>query len=248
MAGLLALLLLAGCASNRPADPYNKGDKRKAAETNTSLGAAYMKRGQYEVALGKLKLAIADDPKYAPAHTVIAVLYERIGERKLAGKHYRKAFEADPKDGDVNNNYGVFLCQSGNGDEAQKHFLAALRDPFYSSPKVALTNAGSCALQGGQVDAAEGYLRKALKYDNAFPDALITMARLKLRKENYLGARAFLQRFEAVSAPSAESLLLGLRVEMALKDKAGAGAYLATLEDKFPDANETAEARKILRQ
>ncbi len=245
-AALMALLLLAACASNRPEDPYKKDDKRKAAETNTSLGAAYMKRGQYEVALGKLKLALADDPKYAPAHTVIAVLYERIGERALAGKHYRKAFDADPKNGDVNNNYAVFLCQSGKTDAALEHFEAALKDPFYSSPKVALTNAGSCALQAGKIDAAETYLRRALKYDDAFPDALITMARLNYRKKNYMGARAFMQRFEAVGPVSASSLLLGLQVEMALNDRAGADTYLATLSDKFPDSDETAKAQEIL--
>ncbi len=51
----------------------------------------------------------------------------------------------------MNNNYGTYLCQRGKPDEAIKHFLAALDDPFYSTPSIALTNAGSCALGQGDM-------------------------------------------------------------------------------------------------
>ena len=56
---LIALTLMAvfisGWASQQEQDPYDESDSRKAAESNTSLGLEYMNRGQYEVALGKLK-------------------------------------------------------------------------------------------------------------------------------------------------------------------------------------------------
>ncbi len=207
-----------------------------------------MKRGQNEIALGKLKQAIADDPGYAPGHSVLAVLYERIGEEKLAGKHYRKAIEIDPGDGDINNNYAVYLCQYGKTKEAQTHFKTALEDPFYRSPAVALTNAGSCAMQSGQLPEANAYLRKALKYDAEFPDALIAMVQLKFRDKDYLKARAFMQRYEAVSPASPGSLLLGLRIESKLDDSRAAQRYLSALDEKFPDSDETGEARKIMKQ
>ena len=84
--------------------------EREAAEVNTSLGQEYMNRGQYEVALEKLTRAIEIDPDYAPAHTVMAVLHERLGQTEDAGKEYLRAVKAAPDNGDVNNNYGVFLC------------------------------------------------------------------------------------------------------------------------------------------
>jgi type IV pilus assembly protein PilF len=241
---LLATLMLAACASQQPVDPDQKSSKRKAAESNTALGLEYMNRGQYEVALGKLKKATRDDPAYAPAQTVMAVLYERLGEFEEAGKHYRKAWEISPADGDVNNNYGVSLCQNGKRPQAMERFRAALDDPFYSSPSVALTNAGSCAMQGGDMPAADGYLRRALKIEPDFPDALMTMARLNYLERNYLKSRAFMQRYEAVAQHNAESLLLAYKIEMASSDSRAANLYKVLLETNFPESQQAEEVRR----
>lgn len=240
---LFAVVFIGGCASQQSNDPDEKSRGRKAAEANTSLGLEYMNRGQYEVALGKLKKAVREDSSYAPAHTVLAVLYEQIGEMKLAGQHYKKAYEASPADGDVNNNYGVYLCQTGKQKQAMTHFLKALDDPFYSSPSVALTNAGSCALRAGDLLTADEYLRAALKIEPDFPDALLNMAKLKYEEKSYLNARAFLQRYEAATSHSAESLLLGYRIEVAARDSKTANKYKRMLESNFPDSSQAAELR-----
>jgi type IV pilus assembly protein PilF len=243
---LLALsLVLSACASQRPQDPYNESKSRKAAESNTALGLEYMNRGQYEVALGKLKKAVKEEPDYAPAHTVMAVLYERIGETQLAGKHYKKAYEADPKDGDVNNNYGIYLCKNGSDKQALEHFRTALDDPFYVSPSIALTNAGSCALASGDMAAANDYLREALKTEPDLPDALMNMAELQFQQENYLSARAFIQRYEASAKHSAETLLLAYRIELASGSRSSANKYKRMLETNFSDSEQAAEVRRI---
>jgi len=239
------LFLVSACASNPKDDAFEDSESRQAAESNTSLGLEYMNRGQYEVALGKLKKAVREDPEYAPAHTVIAVLYERIGEMELAGKHYVKAYQADPKDGDVNNNYGVYLCKSGKQDLAIEHFLKALDDPFYSSPSVALTNAGSCALGRGELADADGYLRRALKIEPEFPDALINMSRLSFENQSYLTSRAFMQRYEAVAIHGPSSLLLAYKIEMASRDSRAANKYKLALESNFPESEQATEVRKL---
>lgn len=244
---LLCFMLLSGCAANQPMNPDAKTDKRKAAESNTQMGLEYMKRDQYEVALGKLKKAVRGDPDYAPGHTVLAVLYERLGEIELAGKHYHRALQADPTNGDVNNNYGVYLCKTGKQQRAIRHLLKALDDPFYSTPAVALANAGSCAMGNGMLTDADNYLRSALKYDPKFPDALLSMANLNYQQNNSLKSRAFLQRFEAVTAQTAESLLLGYEIETALGDEKTARQYLSLLRGKFPESKEAAHAREIIR-
>ncbi|NOR18715.1 MAG: type IV pilus biogenesis/stability protein PilW [Xanthomonadales bacterium] len=241
----IMLLLLIGCASTQDEDPWEEGAKRKSAESNTSMGLEYMKRGQYEIALGKLKKAVRDDPGYAPAYTVTAVLYERIGESDLAGVNYKKAFEADRKDGDTNNNYGVFLCKSGDADLAMEHFLKSLEDPFYSTPEVALSNAGSCAMAEEDFAVADEYLRAALKIDPRFPDALINMARLSYRQNNNLKSRAFMQRYEAVTAHDAITLLLAIQIETAAGDRKAASRYLLMLESNFPESDQAAEARRM---
>jgi type IV pilus assembly protein PilF len=245
LAVLAMLYLLAGCASTQNEDSWEESNKRKAAESNTSMGLEYMRRGKYEIALGKLKKAVRSDPGYAPAYTVTAVLYEQIGESDLAGVNYKKAYEADRKDGDTNNNYGVFLCKTGNADQAMEHFLRSLEDPFYSTPEVALSNAGSCALGIDDYSVADEYLRAALKIDSRFPDALISMARLNYRQNNNLKSRAFMQRYEAVASHDATSLLLATRIEVAARDSKAANKYLLMLETHFPESDQAAEARRI---
>jgi type IV pilus assembly protein PilF len=239
------IVLLSGCAGNQADDSNQESNRRKAADYNTSLGLEYMSRGQYEVALGKLKKAIKEDPDYAPAHTVLAILYGRIGEQDLAGKHYSLAYEADSKDGDVNNNFGVYLCQAGQRDLAIEHFLKALNDPFYSSPMVALTNAGSCYLNSGELAEADKYFRRALNMEPEFPDALMMMARLNFEQDNYLIARAFMQRYEAVSIHEAASLLLAFRIEMASHDNKAANNYRLMLETSFPESEQATVVRRL---
>lgn len=224
-------LFVAGCSSS---PERSDDDKRKAAETNTALGRQYMERGQYEVALEKLKRAVAFDRSYAPAHTMLGILYETIGETEEAGKEYRKAVDYDPKDGDVNNNYGAYLCGLGRYAEAEPYFLAALKDPFYETPAVALSNAGSCALSAGNLDKAETFLRQSLDYDDKLAAALLPMADLSFQKGAYLQARAFLQRYEAVGPMNRESLSLGYNIESMLGDSKAAARYQTELRERFP--------------
>ena len=228
----LALLLVACSSSPKKSDT----ELRRAAETNTSLGRQYMDRGEYEVALEKLKRAVAYDKTYAPAHTMLAVLYETIGQMDEAGAEYRKAVQYDPKDGSVNNNYGAFLCGTGKQKEAERYFLAAVDDPFYDTPAIALSNAGSCALATGDLDKAESFLRQSLEYDNQLGAALLPMAEVSYRKESYLRARAFLQRFEAVSPTTRDSLSLGYNIETRLGDQASAERYRLELMERYPGA------------
>ena len=228
---LLMIFLLAGCTST----PKKSEDgSRKAAETNTALGRNYMDRGQYEIALEKLKRAVAHDKTYAPAHTMLGVLYETIGETEDAGKEYKLAVQYAPKNGDVNNNYGAYLCAIGKRKEAEKYFITAVDDPFYSTPAIALSNAGSCALAEGDLDKAETFLRQSLDYDPKLVEALLPMADVSYQQGSYLTARAFLQRYESLSEMNEESLLLGYDIEMELGDKESAERYRREFQERFP--------------
>jgi type IV pilus assembly protein PilF len=231
---IAALLAVTACSS---APRQSDEQKRKAAETNTALGQQYMDRGQNEVALEKLKRAVAYDNTYAPAHTMLAVLYENLGQRGQAEEEYRKALRYDPDDGDVNNNFGAFLCASGKGAEAEKYFEAAIKDPFYQTPEIALSNAGTCALAAGDLDKAESFLRQSLDYDDSLGSSLLPMAEVSYRKGAFLRARAFLQRYEAVGLMNEESLSLGYRIEQQLGDDEAAARYRDELIDRYPDSN-----------
>lgn len=243
-AAMSALIMVAGCAST-PSGEAPESDARRAAELNTQLGREYMSRGQYEIALEKLKKAVASDDEFAPAQTMLAVLYETIGEDENAGRHYKAAVEADPDNGDVNNNYGAFLCRTGQPRGVDRYFLAALDDPFYRTPAVAMANAGNCALKRGDLDQAETYLRQSLAYDDDFSDALLAMAGLSYERGDFMRARAFLQRYDAAGEMTPESLLLGYRVESQLNDTEQARRYRTELIQRFPGSAETATVQGL---
>jgi type IV pilus assembly protein PilF len=237
------MLLAQGCSAPSAKKTDEPSKARRAAETNTALGRQYMDRGQNEIALEKLKRAVANDKTYAPAHTMLGVLYESLGMDEDAGKEYRLAVTYDPEDGDVNNNYAAFLCSIGKGKEAQKYFETAFKDPFYATPQVAYANAGLCALGMNDLDKAERYLRQSLEYNVEISTALLAMSNLDYRKGEYLNARAFLQRYESAEQVTAASLLLGYQIEKALGDEKASEKYRRQLMDQFPSSTEATQAR-----
>ena len=236
-----AVLLAAGSGCTTTTTDKSDEELLKAAETNTALGRQYMDRGQHEIALEKLKRAVGFDKTYSPAHTMLGVLYETIGEIDKAEDEFRLAVRYDPEDGDVNNNLGAFLCRHGNPGEADAYFMAAVEDPFYSTPAIAWVNAGSCALDRGELDKAESYLRQSLDYDKRMGAALLPMADVSYRKGAYLRARAFLQRYEAVAPLSEEGLRLGVSIETALGDEEAAERYRTRLRESFPNSTRAGE-------
>lgn len=242
---LLVIVMLSACSSS---PDRSDNEQRKAAETNAALGRQYMDRGQYEIALEKLKRSVGFDKTYAPAHTLLGVLYETIGEVDKAESEFRLAVKYDPEDGDVNNNLGAFLCRNGYSEEADRYFQIAVDDPFYSTPGIALANAGSCALARNDLDKAEKYLRQSLTYDNKMSAALFPLAELSYRKGTYLQARAFLQRYEAVSQLTPESLELGIAIETRLGDTERVEWYRNELWEKFPDTMQSPERENKGRQ
>lgn len=233
---LVLILFVTACTT--PGHENQKNRNREAAETNTSLGQGYMQRGQHEIALEKLKRAVAYDQTYAPAHTVLAVLYETIGDFERAEQEYAEAVKYDFDNGGVNNNYGAFLCRVGKGEGAEQYFLKAVKDPFYQTPEIAYVNAGNCSLEQGDLDKADAFLRQSLKYNDKLPSALISMADISYQMGNYMRARAFLQRYGAVGSWNEDSLFLGYRIETKLGDVESANQYRLDLLERFPDSNQ----------
>lgn len=243
----LAMLVLAltssGCVTTEEVPlPGSEPNLEEAARLNTQLGIDYMRKGQLDLALEKLKKALDQDPDLATAHSSIAFVYARRGENKLAEKHYREALDQNSEDPFTLNNFGVFLCGQGETKDAEKYFLRAARTRDYATPEAAWTNAGVCLRRDPKHAArAEQYFREALRINPQFPDALAQMAQLTYEKKDHLRARAFLQRYESVARATPQSLLIGARNERELGDMQSARAYERRLKTEFPDAPETYE-------
>lgn len=236
---LLCGAFLAACQSNPVFEPAEH-TPNKLAEINTQLGVEYMKEGQYETALKKIRKAIEVDPQYADAYNVLGLIYARLGENDKAEASFKKAVALAPRESSALNNYGQFLCKLGRSEEAQKMFAGAVENPLYTTPEVAYTNAGICALdQQNDIAAAEKYLRNALAKNPKMPAALLQMAKISYQQERTLPARGYLQRYAEVAAHTPQSLWLGIQIEKKLGDRDAEASYAMTLKGKFPSSQET---------
>lgn len=235
--GLVVALLLSACGGStsiRPGAPASP--RTEAARVHTELGQTYMAQGQLRLALEKLEKALAYDPTYVDAHTVVAVLYETINDQKKAGEHYRRAAQLKPRSGAEQNNYGTWLCSVGEFSDAQQHFDRALADPFYDTPASALINSASCLLRAGRPAEAEEALQTILTHAPENADALFLMSSALYERQDFMRARAFMQRFESAGNPQAESLLLARNIELRLGNGSGASEYTRRLLQLYPNS------------
>lgn len=212
----------------------------KPAEAYTSLGLAYLQQGSLELALEKLKKALTFNEDAPDAHHYLAETYQRLGQFDEAERHYRRALALDEKNPLLRNNAGAFLCERGKYPEAEQHMLYAAQHPQYPTPELAYENLGACALRIPDAAKAERYFRSALQRNPKLASALMHMAQISFDQGQFLLARAFLQRYEAINAPSATTLALGYQIEHALGNEAKAHPYLEQLLKNFPESNEAA--------
>jgi type IV pilus assembly protein PilF len=233
---LLTTLLNASCTSLLKPCPLE--DKKKA-NINVQLGVEYMRRERYDIALERLKKALGQCSNHVEANHAMAVLYERLGEDDKAKPHYQKALVFNPQNSDVHNNYGQFLCRQKQWEEADKHFLEALKNPIYRTPEIPYSNAGLCALHNKNFAKAETYLRKALQTNPKFPRALYQMAQLNYKQKNYRQARNYLERYTEIANHTPKTLWLGIRIERIFHNQDAVASYALLLRRKFPDSEET---------
>jgi type IV pilus assembly protein PilF len=229
-------LLLSACATSP--DSPDTARALSAAQANTRLGIEYMRTGDLDKSRNRLEKAISLAPDYAPAHQAIAVLYEQAGDVTLAEKHYLKSLSLEPENGSARNNYGQFLCKAKRFDEAEDAFRRAANNPYYRSSWVPQTNAGICLMGVPDRKGAEAYLKQALKSQPRYAPALLNMGKISFDNGNFLGARAYLQRYQEESEHTAESLWLAIRTEHALGDHQAWGNYALRLKNDFPDSEQ----------
>lgn len=252
-----SVFMLSSCTttstiSDEPVSAVQSSDNQKknlkeASEINTQLAVGYIQRQQYKPAKDKLEKAIEQNPENLTAYKTLAYLYDLLGLEDEAEQKYQEALELNPDDSDLMNYYGTFLCNNDRLEEAQEKFAAAYNNPFYENIYLAQSNAGSCYVKQGEYKKAEPLLRKSLRTHPKLAGSLISMAEVGIKTQRYLMARAYIQRYHEVKAPSAESLWIQIQAEKALGAKDQYLKYARQLINDFPDSDEAgwveAEAR-----
>jgi len=236
---LMALVCaIAACANHEP--QFSKAPDR-ASDINLELASDYFRKGNLSQAKEKIDRAIEQNPRNAKAQALAGLLYDRLGEEKKADGYFERAVSLDGKDPEILNNYATFLCQRKRYERGEKLALQAAGDPLYKTPEMAFTNAGNCARGSGDLKGAEENYRRALALRPRNSEALFQMADLEFRMNEYLKARAFLERYVETRRTNASSLWLGLRIERALGNAAAVKTYSQRLKSEYPQATETAQ-------
>lgn len=240
------VLLVGGCAGMSGSDrsagyapgPVAETDQGTRARVHTELASGYYELGNYGVALQEANEALKVERDYAPAYNVLGLVYMELRDDKSAEQNFQRALGLMPLDSDTNNNYGWFLCQRKRESESIKYFLAALRNPLYTTPDKSWVNAGVCSRQAGDLAAAQDYFKRALKLRPNQPQALFNLADMAYQGRNYPEAKAYLTQLQREVQASAELLWLAVRVERHLGDRNAEASYGFQLRKNFPDSRE----------
>lgn len=252
LASLLVLLVLPACqmSSSRPANdpPTQPPSERQPAPASATerarahaeLAASYLHIGRLAVALQEADEALKADPRYVPAHNIVALVYMELREDGKAKASFERALKLEPGDSDVNNSYGLFLCDRKKEKESIRYFETALRNPLYATPHDAAVNAGICSRRMGDELGALQYFERALATRPDDARALVNLAQIHFARRQVNLAKSYLNRFmQGAQKPDAATLWLGARVENALGDRAAVASYGSQLKDRFPAAPET---------
>jgi len=209
------------------------------ARMHTDLAAGYYERGQMDIALDELNLAVGLDANYAPAYNVYGLVYAVLGENAKAEQNFMRALELAPSDSDIHHNWGWYLCQHKREREALAQFDIAVRNPLYKSPEIALVNAGRCAITLGDMRLAESYFRRALVAQPGNALAGYGLALIAYKEGRYPDARNWMKGVMQSTNPQPEVLYLGMCVERKLGDTQAELSYISQMKNRYPEATET---------
>lgn len=235
IAAAAAAATLLACSSN----PQKTHNADEAATYNVQLGLAYLQRGDLAVAKEKLERAVKENPRDANVHGGLALLYDRLGKPQMADDQFRIALRLAPQDPDISNNYAVYLCKSHREAEGVRRFLAAAANPLYRTPAAAYINAGVCQRAAHDDIDAEKNFRRALQLRPNDAEATYQLANLEFQSGRPMDARKRIATFLGAFNPTADLLLLGVRVADALHDQLTAQRYSQKLRVDFSQTPQT---------
>ncbi len=238
-----ALLTLVACSSG-----VNRAKKKNdASNYNMQLGMAYLNQGDLGLAKEKLDRAVVENPGDPNVHSAMAMLQERLGHPDQADKEFKTALNIGPRSPDVLNNYAIYLCRTGRVDEGVKTFEEAAHNALYRTPEAAYTNAGVC-LRGAKRDTqAAMSFQRALQVRPSFAEAAYQLADLDLQRGEVQSARDTVDRFCASYEPTADLLLIGVRITRKLGDRAAEEKFAQKLRMDFPSSDQTRALAELKR-
>lgn len=237
--------LLNACSLLPDNDKPSMSNSEKAA-LNLQMGVRYLEMNMLESAKEKLEIAYSLDSGNPEILNAWAVFFERIQDNEQAEAFYRAAADRDPENYSIKNNLGHFLCERGKHQAGIDMLQTALDSPYNNRPWLALTNLGICLLAQNDKVKAEEYFRGALQISPEYTPALMEMLKISYTKQQYMSARAFLERYLSAAKPTPETLWYGFQIERALGNRNGANDYKERLTTTFPASSEAKQVKSAI--
>ncbi|ASK28340.1 type IV pilus biogenesis/stability protein PilW [Neisseria chenwenguii] len=238
---LLLAAFLSACANS--GEPSKREREEQVSNIKTQLALEYMRGQDYRQATVSIEEALKANSKNDMAWLVRAQIYQYLKVQDKARESFQKALALKPDSAEINNNYGWFLCSSGNNPaQSLAYFDKALADPTYPSPHIANLNKGICSAKLGQFSLAESYLERSLAAAPGFPPAFKELARTKMMAGNLKDADYYFRQYQSkVDVLQADDLLLGWRLAKAQGNAQAAYEYEAQLRANFPYSEQLKE-------
>lgn len=217
------------------------------AENHLHLGVRYLEMGMLKNAKEHLEASVELDSNNEEIYNALGVLSERLKQNEKARDYFQEALSINANHASLRNNYGRFLCQTGDYKAGTELLRQALDMPLNNRKWFAYTNLARCELQHGQQQLAESYLRQALQINNRYSPALSDMQKISYKTGKYMSSRAFLERYLAVAKHTPETLWYAVLTEKALGHKGLTEKYKAMLFTLFPASKEVLQLKAVIR-
>ena len=198
---LSALMALVACGSAQKRQEQgelrtssDETNAQKLSQIHLQLAVGYFGDRKFEAALDNVKQALLADPELADAYGVRALIYMELSENKLAEDNFIKALRITPNNPDLQNNYGLYLCQTGREKESIPQFETAVQNRSYSSPAKALNNAGVCSLKLNKIIEAERYFLSAFRAEPSNGFTNLNLAKLYFQRSEMTRAEFYISK------------------------------------------------------
>ncbi len=241
---VVILLLLCACVTETTNPVFNvEVSEEEALENYLQLATGYLEQNDLTSAKRHLNNAAQIDDNSSEMFGIWALIYAREGEPELADENFRRSLRQNGRNSKTRNNYAAFLFAQNDIEAAYEQLEIVVSDTNYPQRPQAFENMGVAALRLGRQEDAERAFTRALQLNGNLLRSALELCVINLDRDDVIQARGYWRNYLTLIqfynlGHNARSLLVGARLEMALKNEENALAYGELLRLNFPESRE----------
>jgi len=241
------LVLFAGCSSAPPTGPGEAGTPQERLRAHLDLAEGYLETGDLNRAKRPLERAEQINSRSWEVQGLKARIFQLEGDPENAERHFRLAVRHGGNEPRVRNDFGVFLYEQGNYEEAVRQLSRAVEDPGNPQRAVAYQNLGLASLRIGARTEARNAFNRATMLRERMPVAVLELAEMAFDDSDFPQASIHYDRFRAMSRQTPRSLWLGIRLARVFDNRDAEASYAMQLRNLYPSSSQYLEYRESVR-